>query len=55
MEKIYNKKTKLNGIDGYLGSFYIENSARKNYLISCQDYWSRKTSRDWYHRKTGEN
>jgi len=33
MEKIYNKKTKLSSIDGYLGPFYIENLLGKINLL----------------------
>ena len=34
-----------------LGPFYLENSAQKNYFISCEDDCSRKTSSDWSERK----
>jgi transposase InsO family protein len=35
-----------------LGPFYIENSThQKNYVISCEDDCSRKTSSDWSERK----
>ncbi len=34
-----------------LGPFYLENSAQKNYFISCEDDCSRKTSSDWSQRK----
>ena len=34
-----------------LGPFYMENSAQKNYFISCEDDCSRKTSSDWSQRK----
>ena len=34
-----------------LGPFYLQNSAQKNYFISCEDDCSRKTSSDWSERK----
>jgi hypothetical protein len=34
-----------------LGPFYLENSNKKNYFISCIDDCSRKTSSDWSERK----
>jgi hypothetical protein len=30
-----------------LGPFYLENSDKKNYFISCEDDCSRKTSSEW--------
>jgi putative transposase len=34
-----------------LGPFYLENSAQKNYFISCEDDCSRKVSSEWSERK----
>ena len=34
-----------------LGPFYIENCARKNYFISCEDDCSRKVTSEWSERK----
>ena len=34
-----------------LEPFYLENSAQKNYFISCEDDCSRKTSSDWSQRR----
>ena len=34
-----------------LGPFYVENSAQKNYFISCEDDCSRKVVSDWLDRK----
>ena len=36
-----------------LGPFYVENCAKKNYFISCEDDCSRKTVSEWYERKRG--
>jgi hypothetical protein len=37
-----------------LGPFYVENSAQKNYFISCEDDCStRKVTREWSERKRG--
>ena len=34
-----------------LGPFYLENSAQKNYFISCEDDCSRKVTSEWSERK----
>ena len=34
-----------------LGPFYLENSAPKNYFISCEDDCSRKATSEWSERK----
>ncbi len=34
-----------------LGPFYLENSDKKNYFISCEDDCSRKAASDWSERK----
>ena len=34
-----------------LGQFYLENSAQKNYFISCEDDCSRKVTSEWSERK----
>ena len=34
-----------------LGPFYVENSAQKNYFISCEDDCSRKAVSEWLDRK----
>src|SRR5215211_3699270 len=34
-----------------LGPFYVENSAQKNYFISCEDDCSRKVTSEWSERK----
>jgi len=34
-----------------LGPFYLENSAQKNYFISCEDDCSRKIASEWTERK----
>ena len=34
-----------------LGPFYLENSDKKNYFISCEDDCSRKVTSDWSERK----
>ena len=36
-----------------LGPFYLENSAQKNYFISCEDDCSRKVTSEWSERKRG--
>ena len=36
-----------------LGPFYLQNSAQKNYFISCEDDCSRKTVSEWSERKRG--
>ncbi len=34
-----------------LGLFYLQNSDKKNYFISCEDDCSRKAASDWSERK----
>ncbi len=34
-----------------LGPFYMENSNKRNYFISCEDDCSRKTASYWSQRK----
>jgi putative transposase len=34
-----------------LGPFYLENSDKKNYVISCEDDCSRKAASEWFERK----
>ena len=36
-----------------LGPFYLENSDKKNYVISCEDDCSRKAASEWFERKRG--
>jgi len=52
MEKVCNGKTQSDGTQmDILGPFYLENSNKKNYFISCEDDCSRKVTSDWSERK----